>query len=95
MTRDNPQNPVRSESIDLLHPADPSTMKREWLPAYNDAYRIKSARVVRQWLSQAGDSAVALALVAFRASPPADGQALIRMIKMSTGVDLTDAVKPK
>src|SRR5262249_47227050 len=94
MSRDNPTNPVRSGSIDLLHPADPSTMRREWLPAYNDAYRIKSARVIREWVAKAGDGAIALAIVAFRASPPADGAALVKMIKISSGVDLSDAVKP-
>ena len=95
MTRDDPRNPVRAATVDLLRPADASSMRPEWVPAYNDAFRVKATRVVRQLLNQSGETGVSMALVAFRATPPPDGPALLKMIKVSTGVDLADAVKPR
>jgi hypothetical protein len=95
MTRDDPRNPVRAGSVNLLQPADPSTMRPEWIPMYNDAFRVRSTRVVREWLNRAGDGGVSMALVAFRASPPPDGPALLKMIQMTTGVDLADMVKAR
>jgi hypothetical protein len=92
ITRDDPRNPVRSATVDLLNPADPANMRRDWLPAYNEAFRVKSARVVREWLTTAGDSAVPIALGAIRATPPKDGAALVKTIHLSTGVDLKEAV---
>lgn len=95
MTRDDPRNPIRPDAVDLLHPADRAQMKREWVPLYGDAYRVKSARVVRNWSAKCGESAVATTLAAMRANPPADGPALIKLISVTTGVDLTSEVKAK
>jgi hypothetical protein len=70
-------------------------MRPEWVPAYREAYRVKSARVVRAWVDKSGESAVSLTLAAMRASPPADGPALVKLIARTTGVDLTDEVKAR
>jgi hypothetical protein len=95
MMRDDPRNPVRPDAIDLLHPADRNQMKREWVPLYGDAFRVKSARVVRAWSEKCGESAVATTLAAIRANPPADGPALLKLINVTTGVDLAKEVKAK
>jgi hypothetical protein len=95
MTMDNPRNPIRAMTVDLLHPNDPKAMKPQWVPLYNDAYRIRSARVVQDWLKKTGNSSISLTLAAMRASPPADGPALVKLIAVTTGVDLTNELKSK
>ncbi|CAN5651079.1 hypothetical protein BH09PLA1_BH09PLA1_13640 [soil metagenome] len=95
MTRDDPRNPIRPDAVDLLHPADRTQMKREWVPLYGDAFRVKSARVVRAWSEKCGESAISTTLAAMRASPPADGPALVKLITVTTGVDLTNEVKAR
>lgn len=92
--RDDPRNPIRAGSIDLLNPMNESAIREEWLPRYADAYRIKSARVVRDWVQRSGESSIAMTLAAIRANPPADGAALLKVINMTTGVDLSTATKP-
>jgi hypothetical protein len=93
LMRDRPDNPVRAGSIDLLNPADPATMRPEWMPAYEDALRVKSSRVVHDLVAKAGNTVVPMTLAALRASPPADGKALVRVIAVSSGVDLSNALK--
>jgi hypothetical protein len=95
MTRDDPRNPIRPDSIDLLRPADRGQMKPEWAPLYGDSFRVKSARVVRAWSDKCGESAIATTLAAMRANPPADGAALLKLIHVTTGVDLTNEVRAK
>ena len=60
-----------------------------------DAYRIRSARVVQDWLKKTGNSSISMTLAAMRASPPADGPALVKLIAVTTGVDLTNELKSK
>jgi hypothetical protein len=95
MTRDDARNPIRPDSVDLLNPADRSQMRQEWIPMYGDAFRVKSARVVRGWSDKCGESAIATTLAAMRANPPADGEALLKLIHVTTGVDLSAEVRPK
>jgi len=95
LLRDRPGNPVRSDTVDLLHPADPSSMRPEWVPAYEDAMRIKSSRVVHDLIAKAGQTAIPMSFSAIRASPPADGPALLKLIATVTGVDLSNDVKPQ
>jgi hypothetical protein len=47
---------------------------------------------VRAWASKCGESAIATTLAAMRKSPPADGPALLKLIHVTTGVDLTNEV---
>lgn len=95
MTFDNPRNPIRSSTVDLIHPANKSDMRPEWIPVYGDAYRAKSAKVVYKWYKDAGESAVSVTLRALREKVPADGPGLIALIKLTSNVDLTEAVKPR
>ncbi len=92
---DNPRNPIHADSIDLIHPPDAKSIKPEWIAAYGDAFRVKSARAVSALLTKAGSGAASLAIIAIRASPPPDGPALLQLIKTATRVDLSDEVKSK
>jgi len=94
MQRDDPRNRIRAATIDLLHPTEEQSMRPQWVPLYRDAYRVKSARVMHDLIAKAGTGAVPMVLSAIRASPPADGPGLVRVIQMTTGVDLTVATKP-
>jgi hypothetical protein len=93
MSSDNPRNPIRSETIDLLHPTAAADMRPEAVRAYNDAYRRKAARVVLNWLKKGGQSATGKVIAAIHANPPADGAALIKMIQQISGVDLSTDVE--
>lgn len=95
MTRDNTSNPIRPEAVDLLKPANRDDMRPEWVPLYGDSFRVKSARVVRAWSDRCGESAIATTLAAMRKNPPADGPALLKLIQVTTGVDLTNDVRAR
>src|SRR4051794_6077 len=73
MQRDDPRNRIRAATIDLLHPSEEQSMRREWVPLYRDAYRVKSARVIHELISKAGLGAVPMVLSAGGASPPPPG----------------------
>jgi hypothetical protein len=88
LSMDDPRNPIRPATLDLLHPADPAQLRSSYLPAYIDAYNRKSVRATRALLDKAGDGAAAKVLAAWKASPPADGAALVALIKSATGVDI-------
>ncbi len=92
MMLDNPRNPVKASSIDLLHPTDPKYMKPAYVPLYLDAYHVRSTRVINELIKKGGASAVSTTLNAIRANPPADGPALVKLIAVTTGVDLTNEI---
>jgi hypothetical protein len=94
MTGDDPRNPIRSATIDLLHPTPQSEMRPQAAPFYGDAYRRKAARVVVNWLNKAGDDAIPKTITALKQSKPQDGQTLLKQIQQASGVDLSDDVKP-
>jgi hypothetical protein len=56
---DDPRNPIRPATVDLLHPADPAQLRASYLPAYVDAYNRKSVRAARALLTKAGEGAAA------------------------------------
>ncbi|HEX8524155.1 MAG TPA: hypothetical protein VF669_18015 [Tepidisphaeraceae bacterium] len=87
MTMDNPQNPLRFSSVDLLHPPAVNTMNPEAMPFYIDAARRKSAAAIQKLVDQQG--AVPKVLAAIRQQMPADGAALVKVIQDQTGIDLT------
>jgi hypothetical protein len=89
MTQDNPQNPLRFTSIDLLHPPAINSMNPEAIPFYFDTARRKSAAAIAHLIDQAGPGAIGKILTAIRAQKPADGPALVKLIQDQTGVDLT------
>jgi hypothetical protein len=94
MTTDNPGNPIRSTTIDLLHPTPQTEMRPMAAPAYADAYRRKAARVVALWTKKAGDDAIPKTIAALKQSKPADGETLVKQIQQASGVDLSQDVKP-
>jgi hypothetical protein len=85
----DPRNPIRPETIDLLHPLPRDQMRPGAVYAYDDAFRRKAARAVETWIEQAGEANVPKLLVALRKNPPADGIALLKLMQQIGGVDLT------
>ena len=89
LTFEHPANPLKTTAIDLLHPTDLNTMRREALPAYFDTVRRKSTRAIKLLVDQKGEEAIAKSLVLIRQQKPQDGPALVKTIQEATGVDLT------
>jgi len=88
MTYEDRRFPVSSRAIDLLHPADASTLRPEAVPLYTQAMRRKSIAAVNKWATEKGDAALTKVLVAVRAKTPADGAALVKLVQELTGADL-------
>lgn len=80
-------------AVDLLHPLAMENLKRAFVPIYLDATRRKSAIVVHYWLKKSGEDSIARVLTAIRPGVPADGPALVNIIKEQTGQDLTDLLR--
>jgi hypothetical protein len=95
MSTDDPNNPIHTRTIDLLHLRPAAELKPQFGAAYYDALRRKSVGVVNDWLAKAPPDSTAKILAALKQSKPADGEALLKIIKDVSGVDLTDAVKAK
>ncbi len=91
---DHPGNPMRSAPIDLLNPADIKEIRPERAGLYIDAYQQKSARAVYEWLRAAGADALPKVLTTWRNTPPADGEALLKLIQQTTNFDITPLTKP-
>jgi hypothetical protein len=91
-----PQNVrLRAANIDLLHPTDPTELRREYLRAYMDAMRRKSVAVVWDWLREAkAEDAVPRTLRAVFEQKPGTGEELVRIIREATGVDLGKQLSP-
>ncbi len=83
------RNPVMTSSIDLLNPVEASSIRRELVGAYADAFRRKSVYVARKWIEKSGRESVARVLTSMSKNPPADGVALMALIKADGGIDLT------
>jgi hypothetical protein len=89
MTYEDRRFPVATRSIDLVHPADEATLRPEAVPLYAQAMRRKAIAAVNRWAAEAGDGAITKVLAAVRASPPADGAALVKLVRERGGVDLS------
>jgi hypothetical protein len=92
---DHPGNPLRSAPIDLLNPADIKDLRPERAGLYIDAYKQKSSRAIYEWLQKAGEDALPKVLTTWRKTPPADGQALLKLIQQTTNFDITPLTKPQ
>ncbi|MGD1277726.1 MAG: hypothetical protein ABR964_10950 [Tepidisphaeraceae bacterium] len=90
----DPRNPLAWRPLDLVNPLDPAGMKPQFVIIYNEAVRHKAAWVISQWIDQGGDGALAKTLPALRAHPPANAAELIKIIRDSTGIDLTASMSP-
>lgn len=89
LSQENPGNPIRPSTIDLLHPMSLGDLRPQATGAYLDAYRRRAMQVVRSLAAKGGEGAIAKVLAAMRQNPPADGPALVRLIQQATGVDLS------
>jgi hypothetical protein len=85
----DPRNPMSGDSIDMLHPTRPSDLRPEVAPAYADAFRKRSMRIVNSLIDRAGPDAIAKVIHALHAAPTTDGPALVQLILKTTGTDLT------
>ena len=95
MTADDPANPIRSGTVDLLHLTPPAQLRPQFAPAYYDAMRRKSITVVNDWLAKVPPDMPAKVIATINKSKPADGEALVKIIKDTSGVDLSEEVKPR
>ena len=80
---------IWSGSIDLLHPADPETLRSEVAPYYAGTAHRKSMVAMRACLKEASDAAALQILNAVKEQKPADGPALVKLILDMTKFDLT------
>lgn len=85
------RNPVRMRTIDLLHPAEPDAIRREYAAAYADAYRRKSMRAAGK-IIEAGREKLPLLVSSLRETPCASGEEMVKRIREVTGVDLASDV---
>jgi len=95
MSTDDPNNPIHGRTIDLLHLTPGSQLKPQFAAAYYDALRRRSVGVVNDWLAKVPPDSTPKILATIKESKPADGDALVKLIKDVSGVDLSEAVKPK
>ncbi|MCS7032704.1 MAG: hypothetical protein NZ561_01775 [Phycisphaerae bacterium] len=94
MVQNDPDNPIRLETIDLLNPIPADQMRQNYRRAYVDAYQRKASKVIKHWLDQLPPGGLAKTLAAIEKTAPTDGPALIELIARTTGVNLSTAVKP-
>jgi hypothetical protein len=95
LTDDEPGNPIRSSTINLIHPLTSADLRPEYAPAYIDAFRRRAVIVANLLLSQAPPDGLPKLLDAIRKTPPADGDGLVAIIKQTVGVDLSKDVLPQ
>jgi hypothetical protein len=98
--RPRPDNPIAPSRIDALNPISPKDIRASELPAYIDALTRKSAAAVNTLVTGGKEDAIGKVIAQMRATAPttgtstqpADGVALVAMIKSMSGIDLTDAL---
>jgi|GEM_PF-1269402 len=95
LSSDNPNNPVRSAPLDLLHGIDPSIIRPEYLAPFRDAISRKAAGALQKVLNHSGDSVLPKIFAAIKASPPATNLDLVKMIKDISGVDISSDLAPQ
>lgn len=92
LTTANPNNPIRGDMIDLIHPTPANQLRQRQRLYYIDAMRRKSDRVFAQWMKDAQGSLLKV-IDAVKSQKPADGDALVKLVKDISGVDLSAALK--
>src|SRR5205085_9739402 len=90
MSMDDPRSPLHFSAVNLLHPTDVSQMVPEAVSFYVDTTRRKSAAVVQKIAEQGGPGAIGKIFAAIRATKPADGAALVKLIQDQTKLDVTN-----
>lgn len=84
---------ILASQLNLLTGIDPSSVRPEYLPYYDDAVERKAGRVVEKLLAK-DPAAVTKLLTAIHASLPPDNLALVSLIRQTTGIDVTDDLLP-
>lgn len=84
-------SPIGVRSIDLLHPAEPQTLRAQYVAAYSDAYRRKSMMVVHEIFEQAHEKLPAM-IRSLREKPCESGEELIKRIREIMGIDVSGLV---
>jgi hypothetical protein len=92
---DDPRNPVRSATVNLLSPTPVEDLRPAARGAYVIALQTKSAAVMKSFMDRAGRDGLPKVIKAIRAAPPADGPALVKIILDQTGIDLTRELLPR
>jgi hypothetical protein len=95
VTQDDPRNPIRTATIDLLHPVPPNELNPDYAPAYIDALRRKSVTAINFLFSHGGPDVLPKVLAAIKQQQPKDGDALVATIKQTVNVDLHENVIAK
>jgi hypothetical protein len=90
MTIENPRNPLRASSVNLLHPPNPDSINPDAVPYYLDTVRRKSATAMQKVIDKSGVEVIPQIITAYREQKPADGAALVKIIADKTGIDLTN-----
>lgn len=88
-----PRSGIPTSIVDLLHPMDTASMRREAVPAYGEAFTRKSIRVMDQVMLRAGDDVCAKLVAKIREAKPADGAALVELVKEVSRVDVAPLLK--
>lgn len=88
-------NPVNAAGLDLLHPLPVASLKPEFVMPQLDARRRKAIAVMFVWLDQAGVEKMMPMVNAVVRAKPTDGPTLVRVVKDTSGVDLTDLLLPR
>lgn len=94
MTADPRRGGLRARTIDLLGPMDPAVMRREAVMPYADALRRKSVKVADDLVLRHGDEVLPRILRAVAEKKPADGKALVEVVREVTGTDITPWLRP-
>lgn len=80
---------LHTTAVDLLAPMEAKDMVPELIPAYASAVSRKSIKVIDELTLHAGDGAIGKIMAAVKEKKPADGAALVALVREITGVDLT------
>jgi hypothetical protein len=92
ITYEDRRFPVSAGPIDLVHPAEEGTLKPGAAAYYAQAIRRKAVGVVVKWVEKAGEASVTKVIVTLRKGVPADGAALVKLIRDVAGVDVSKDV---
>jgi hypothetical protein len=86
---------ILAAPLDLLNGLDPTSIKPEYVPYYDDAVSRKASRVIESLTAKAGDDSIAKILTALKPGLPPDNLALVALITKITGVDVTNDLLPQ
>lgn len=92
---DDPRNPIRASTVNLIHPTSPNELRAGYAPAYIDALRRRAVLVVNNLLQRTGPEALPKLLAAIKQTQPKDPEAMVALIKQTVGVDVSRDVLPQ